>query len=385
MTVLPALSRLPRRTVLLLVGLLVAALVAGTAAWSATTKTVSLSVDGVAREVSLRGSTVADVLSAAGLTAGEHDLLAPAADRPVSDGDAVALRRGRELRLVVDGVARSVWVTAADVDEALQQIGLPADGAALSASRSRAIGLDGLSLEVRLPKTAGVAADGGSGTRSTTAATVGDLLQESGVWLRPTDTTDVPLDAPVTDGLMVRVTRHDTVEAAEDVALPFSTVRTPDAGLDAGTEQVVSAGRAGSEQRRYAVTLVDGVETGRTLLSTSRTAEPVTAQVRVGTRPKPAPPAPKPAPAPASAPVPAGSGSGLNWAALARCESGGNPRAVGGGGRYFGLYQFSLATWRGVGGSGSPADASPAEQTARAQALYARTGASSWPSCGRHL
>src|SRR3712207_8586290 len=63
----------------------------------------------------------------------------------------------------------------------------------------------------------------------------------------------------------------------------------------------------------------------------------------------------------------------LNWAALAKCESGGNPRAVNPAG-YYGLYQFSLSTWAGVGGSGNPVDASPAEQLARAQKPYARSG-----------
>ena len=74
---------------------------------------------------------------------------------------------------------------------------------------------------------------------------------------------------------------------------------------------------------------------------------------------------------------------GLNWTALATCESTNNPRAVGSGGHY-GLYQFSLSTWASVGGSGNPIDASPAEQTARAQMLYNRAGASQW-GCGSHL
>ena len=94
-------------------------------------------------------------------------------------------------------------------------------------------------------------------------------------------------------------------------------------------------------------------------------------QVAVGSKPKPARPRRG-----GAGPIPAGSGGGLNWAALARCESGGNPRAVGGGGLYFGLYQFSLRHLaRASAARGDPADASPAEQTARAQPLYARSGA----------
>ena len=68
--------------------------------------------------------------------------------------------------------------------------------------------------------------------------------------------------------------------------------------------------------------------------------------------------------------------------AIAACESGGNPKAIGGGGQYRGKYQFSYATWAAVGGSGDPAAAPEAEQDRRAAALYAQSGAGQWPTCG---
>jgi soluble lytic murein transglycosylase-like protein len=68
--------------------------------------------------------------------------------------------------------------------------------------------------------------------------------------------------------------------------------------------------------------------------------------------------------------------------AIASCESGGNPRAIGGGGAYRGKYQFDRGTWASVGGSGDPAAASEAEQDKRAAMLYARAGAAPWPVCG---
>lgn len=68
--------------------------------------------------------------------------------------------------------------------------------------------------------------------------------------------------------------------------------------------------------------------------------------------------------------------------AIAACESGGNPRAIGGGGMYRGAYQFSYATWAAVGGTGDPAAASMEEQTRRAAILYARSGPGQWPVCG---
>lgn len=65
------------------------------------------------------------------------------------------------------------------------------------------------------------------------------------------------------------------------------------------------------------------------------------------------------------------------WATLRSCESGGNYSTDTGNG-YFGAYQFDQATWRSVGGSGSPADASPGEQDYRALYLYRERGFSPW-------
>ena len=68
--------------------------------------------------------------------------------------------------------------------------------------------------------------------------------------------------------------------------------------------------------------------------------------------------------------------------AIASCESGGDPTVVDASGTYYGLYQFDLSTWASVGGKGSPAAASPEEQSYRASLLYSRAGSSPWPVCG---
>lgn len=70
-------------------------------------------------------------------------------------------------------------------------------------------------------------------------------------------------------------------------------------------------------------------------------------------------------------------------ARIRRCESRGNYSVVSGSGRYRGAYQFDVTTWRGVGGSGDPAAASPAEQDYRALLLLRMRGTRPWPICGR--
>jgi Transglycosylase-like domain len=67
---------------------------------------------------------------------------------------------------------------------------------------------------------------------------------------------------------------------------------------------------------------------------------------------------------------------------IAACESGGDPKAIGGGGTYRGKYQFTYETWAAVGGEGDPVAAPESEQDRRAATLRERGGASQWPVCG---
>jgi hypothetical protein len=67
---------------------------------------------------------------------------------------------------------------------------------------------------------------------------------------------------------------------------------------------------------------------------------------------------------------------------IAWCESRNNPRAIGGGGAFRGMYQFTFRTWGVVGGNGDPAAAPRYEQTWRAWLLLSRHGSGHWPVCG---
>ena len=238
-----SLPRLTARRALYLLILL--ALLAGSAGWVSFDKTVTVSVDGHARQVRTFAGTVGGVLGRAGLSAGPHDALTPAASAHVSDGSRIVLDRGRQITLSVDGQSRQVWVTARSVDEALGQLGVRADGAWLSASRSRPIPEAGLELAVRLPHTVTVSADGAPRTVVTTAATVSDLLTEAGVSLEPTDTVTVNLTDYPGEGLVVTVTRVRSSSVTETAPVAFDTVRTADSDMFVGRERSGAPGVPG--------------------------------------------------------------------------------------------------------------------------------------------
>jgi len=72
------------------------------------------------------------------------------------------------------------------------------------------------------------------------------------------------------------------------------------------------------------------------------------------------------------------------WDRVAECESGGD-WSINTGNGYYGGLQFSLSSWRAVGGSGSPHEHSRAEQIHRAEILLDEQGWGAWPTCSRQL
>jgi uncharacterized protein YabE (DUF348 family) len=343
-------------------------LIGGTLAFFLAQKSVTITVDGQSRQLGTYAGTVGEVLDEVGLETAAHDVVLPSAGQAIADGDAVVVNRARPLELTVDGVSRQVYVTALSVDEALDQLGFRAENIVLSASRSERLPLDGMELTITTPKQIVLVADGKERVVSTTAATAGDLLDEQGLTLGATDRTSLYLEQGLLNLMRLQVFRVQVSEVTAAAAIPAGRVETPDPGAFVGEEKVTVPGVAGEQVTTFRVTVVDGNETARETLATTVTRKASPEQVIVGTKPRPqlAPTA-----------------DGLNWAALAQCESSGNPRAVNSAG-YYGLYQFSLSTWASVGGSGNPVDASPAEQTARAQILYNKAGAGQW-GCGSHL
>jgi uncharacterized protein YabE (DUF348 family) len=227
-----------------------------------------------------------------------------------------------------------------------------------------------MNLEVRLPHDLTILADGKRSVLTTTAATAREALAEGGITLRPEDRLNVDPDSAPSDAQVLAVTRVDGKRVTEDKAIPFKTTRKQTDQLFKGTTRVAKKGKVGARMLTYEETYIDGKLSSRRLLANRVAVQPVAQVLLVGTKQRPQ-----------NSPA----ADGLNWAALAQCESGGNPKAYNPAGPYYGLYQFSASTWRSVGGTGIPTEHSASEQTYRAQLLYRRSGAGQWPVCGRNL
>ena len=150
-------------------------------------KAVALSLDGDTSSVHVFGSTVGDLLAKQDLAIGEHDLVQPSADAALHDGDTVVVRYGRKLTVTMDGKTTDYWTTATSVDAALAELGIRADAAKLSVSRSEPLGRSGLALTITTPKNVTVNVDGGTKTVASTGPTVADALQQLEVTLGAQD------------------------------------------------------------------------------------------------------------------------------------------------------------------------------------------------------
>jgi uncharacterized protein YabE (DUF348 family) len=349
-------------------------------------KAVQVSVDGQPSSVHVLGSTVADVLDKQDIAVGPHDVVVPSLGSSVSDGDHISVRYGRKLTATVDGQTREYWTTAMTVDSALKDLGIRADGAVLSASRSQPLGRGGLTLAVTTPKKVTFVADGKTRTVTSTGSTVFGLLAELGVTKKLDDVVSPAMPTALDDGMKVVLKRVVIKQQRATEAVGYSTTKQKDASLYKGQTKVVTPGKKGSKVVVREKTWVDGKLTKTTVISQKVTKKPKAAVVKVGTKSRPA------SSSSSSSSRSAGntSGAGINlanaamWDRIAQCESGGNWHINTGNGYYGGL-QFATSSWLANGGGdfASRADlASRAEQITVANRYYAKAGLGPWGCAG---
>lgn len=337
-----------------------------------TQKTVTLSVDGTQTTVSTMKSRVIDVVEENGFEVGERDDLFPAADAEVRQSDTIVLRRSRPLDLSLDGQdTQQVWTTASTVDEALAQLQMT-DTAPAAASRGSRVPLGGMSLPVVTPKT--VRIDDGGALREVrlAAPNVAALLDAAGAPLQQRDRVVPPASAPVVDGMQIQVTRIRIEKFTERLPLEPADTRIEDVNLNMSRQIVEDAGTPGVQDVTFAVSKVNGVETGRLPVANVIVSPARNAVLRVGAKPGTEVP-----------PVQAGA----TWDALAQCEAGGN-WAINTGNGYFGGVQFDQNTWERNGGLRYAPRADLAtrdEQIAIAEVTRARQGWGAWPTCSGRL
>ncbi|MFD0046437.1 transglycosylase family protein [Pseudarthrobacter scleromae] len=370
--------------------LVLCALVVGLVAFVGNNKTITLNVDGKVSSVQTFGGTVGQVVKSANLELNAADRVSPSVDASVQNGTVINVNKAKEVKVSLDGSEKTVNTTAQDVAGLVTELGV-ASASSVSAPKDAQLSIAGSYVSISTPKTVSLVADGKVDTATTTASTVGKVLEDAGLVLGATDRSSQPVNAHVVNNMVIKVSRVDTGQTAvstEDV--PFETVTSESGELLKGEKEVTQKGAAGKLEKTYKLVLVDGREASRTLVSETVAVQPVPEKVTVGTKPKPVAQA---APA-AKAATPAGAGANTGaaapammneamWDKIAQCESTGN-WSINSGNGYYGGLQFDIRTWIGAGGGAYAPNASlatKAQQIDIANRVYAQRGLQPW-GCG---
>ena len=387
----------------------ITALVGGTAAFVGLNKQVDLTVDGETQQVRTFADSVSDVLDANEVQVADGDQVQPGADANVTRGMDIIVNTAKDVDLTLDGVTSEETTTGNTVAEALADLGIDPEGAEVSADLDASLA-DGQNSELTVvtPKTVTVVADGERTAVDVTAASAGEAVDEAGIELGEDDTLSLPLAAPIADGGVVEVLRTKTEEKTETQTIEKKVTTKNDDSLPRGERKVQTEGKDGEREIVYDVTTVNGKQVAKKKKSEEVVAEAKDEVVLLGTK------EPEPAPAPEDnggddsgdtgdsgdsggsgdsgqedngdrSPMTTAEikemlgGPGSRWYNLVKCESNFDPKAVNQQNRaHFGLFQFKIATWQSVGGSGNPADAHPREQFKRAKILQQQAGWGQW-------
>jgi resuscitation-promoting factor RpfB len=335
-------------------------------------KTVTLTIDGAPITVSTMKLRVLDVVKENGFEVGERDDLYPAGDQEVRQSDTIVLRRSRPLQISLDGQdSREVWTTASTVHEALAQLSMT-DTAPAAASRGTRVPLAGMPLAVVSPRTVHLDDGGVVRTVKLAAANVAGLLDAAGAPLLQSDTVVPPASSPVVDDMQIRVTRIRVHRVTGQAPLAPTNKIVSDPTLNMSIQVTDDPGMPGQQNVTFAVSTVNGVETGRLPVANVVVTPARDGVLRVGAKPGTEVP-----------PI----ANGSTWDSLAHCEAGGN-WSINTGNGFYGGVQFDQNTWERNGGLryAQRADlATREEQIAIAEVTRARQGWGAWPVCSGRL
>jgi uncharacterized protein YabE (DUF348 family) len=262
-------------------------------------KTVTLDVDGEISQVSTFAGDVDGLLAEAGVTVTDRDAVAPGPDAELFSDSEVVVRTGREVDVQVDGEDQTVWVTAADADEALNLLNQRGSDVQLVASRSadRAA----LPLELQEGEQVAVVADGetdvvdGSADLPTVLAAADvtldddDLVSVTDAHDAGVTAEDVPTgaEAPLVAVVVERV-EVETVEETKKIAHDSTTKKSAKRYEDLDPK-VRTEGKDGERTIVREVTTIDGKEVSNEKISSKVTTEPVTEVLVQGTKERPEP------------------------------------------------------------------------------------------------
>lgn len=237
--------------------------------------------------------TLKEALADQGIALDGEDAVEPSVEEKLVAPDyQVNIYRARPVT-VIDGSTRQKIVTPYQTAERIVQdagISLYAEDTTKLERSYDYVG-DGAGLQLTIDRATPLTLDlyGKKTDVRTQAETVGAMLKEKSIDLGKNGRASVALDAPITQGMEVRVWQEgkQTVTTDEDVA--FEVEQVKDADRPADYKAVQTAGQNGKRTVTYEIEIKNGVEVARVEIASIVTQQPVKQVEVIGTKAKTVP------------------------------------------------------------------------------------------------
>jgi uncharacterized protein YabE (DUF348 family)/3D (Asp-Asp-Asp) domain-containing protein len=211
--------------------------------------TVTVVVDGDARQTMTRAATVGDLLNEIGLTLGTYDISIPAPETPLEADLVIRIEKARAVTLNVDGVSDVFWTPLSNPSDILSAAGISVtaeDRILVDGTRTEAVDLAAWPVPVShitLRRSVDIRILDGDNvtTVNTTGSTVGDALFDAGITLYLADEVEPGLTTPIEDEMEVTLYRSRPVSIIVDgevIETRTQGERVVDALADAGVALV---------------------------------------------------------------------------------------------------------------------------------------------------
>jgi rare lipoprotein A (peptidoglycan hydrolase) len=189
----------------------------------------------------------------------------------------------KQVALLVDGQVRPVVTRAKTVGQLLEESGYYVREHDILKPAAEERLLDGAEITLRRAYPIFVRVDGRISLVYTTAAKTAELLAELGITPKPGDrVTPAGQERPV-PGSEVTVSRIRTALLREEKVIPYITEKKNEPGLPRGQRRVIAQGKQGLLAKTYEVTYADDREESRRLLSEETLRQPQPRKVAIGT------------------------------------------------------------------------------------------------------
>lgn len=235
-----------------------------------------------------QAATVGDALKEAGVVIDSKDAVEPVVtDKLVAKDYQINIYRARPV-IIVDGNVRSKVITPYQTAAQIaNSVGIKLyDEDKTTLERTTDIIADGAGLQLTIKRATPFTFTlyGKTSVVRTQSSIVAGMLVEKGIKMTANDRVTPGLDAPITDGLAVRVWREGKQTITVDEPVDFETQQIKDADRDVDYLSVTTVGIKGMRSVSYEVTIQDGREVGRIEIASITTKKPISQVEVVGAK-----------------------------------------------------------------------------------------------------